>query len=88
MTTHSETKYAFGSGSHGCLYDHREGPFDSKESAIDAAIALFEDALDEAQDAALRLALRREHYSHLPRGAGADYIELFEVAEDWSPEAV
>lgn len=76
--------YAHGSGSYGCLHDSQQGPFETIERAAQSAVDTFADALSERQQAALRLALRQHLYSDLPRKAGADYVEIFEVDADWT----
>lgn len=82
--------YAFGNGSFGCLYDHVDGPFVSQEKAADVAADLFdlEDGGREelARNGYLNLIDYRETFIDLEDagGEGADYIEVFEVVENWS----
>lgn len=85
-----EKFYAFGSGSFGCVFDHMEGPFNTPLEAAQAAAAMFElrDAGIEclALNKFLNLADYRETFIDdldESEGIGADYIEIFEVAEDW-----
>ena len=87
------TLYAFGNGSFGCMFDNTDGPFESLEEAASAAGELFElneAGIDElASEGFLNLVDYRETFidGHFGDGEcggqGADYIEIFEVGEDW-----
>lgn len=72
--------YAFGNGSFGCLYDNVDGPYMSAKEAADVAADMFE------LSAADRSKLVSLGCLELPRGAGADYVEVFEVDEHWTCE--
>jgi hypothetical protein len=69
--------FAFGSGMHGCLYDHAEGPFESVQAAAESASQLFELAEDSYKS------LQLNSYLELPKDAGAQYVEIFAVDADW-----
>ena len=74
-------KYAYGNGMPGCLFDHAEGPYDTREQAIDAACALLELNADEKQDLLNESVIyfRGERFHEV----GAGIVEIFEVDEDW-----
>jgi len=84
MTTSNITHWVFGNGSSGCTYDHT-GTADSKEDAIESALAVFDSIDDEAFDIEAELANARRnlemhgiHYFSGP--TGADYVEISEHA--------
>lgn len=77
----SATKYAYGNGDPGCLFDHASGPYDTAEDAVQAASDLLELSEEEAAELlADRIVYFRGDRKH---EVGAGLVEVFEVDEDW-----
>jgi hypothetical protein len=66
------TRYAYGIGAAGCLYDSVGGPFDTAYEAIEA----LRDVLGDDDE-------WREVYPGFWEGPGTYYAEVFDVDEDW-----
>lgn len=79
-----EPKWAYGNGQPGCLYDHSDGPFDTRDDAASSAADLLE--LTEEEKAELIADGRLYFDSERRQEVGVATVELFEVDADWSCE--
>ena len=79
----SKTKFAWGNGQPGCMFDHVAGPFDTKAEAVESANELHELS---AEDQACLMACGLLYQQHTETDLCTGLIEMFEVDENWSCE--
>lgn len=77
-----KTRYAYGNGEPGCLFDNASGPYETQEDAVKAAVEALELEPHEEQELL-------QHGIYYPRGdrrheIGASMIQIFEVEASWT----